>query len=106
MELNHDSLENDYVAEVVPRYGRAVIFNGTFPHSARPPAPYYSGPRYTFAVKLSATKLLAVKKTLYEESRHDPIGLLEILRLVSSFRRITFLYYARVLLMNLIRTPI
>ena len=80
MELNFDSPKNDYVAEVVPRYGRAVIFNGTFPHSARPPAPYYAGPRYTFAVKLSATKLIALRKTFSEELRHDPMGMVETLK--------------------------
>jgi len=49
-------------------YGRAVIFDGRFDHSARPTSPSYAGPRYTFAVKLSETKLLGVRKNLYEES--------------------------------------
>lgn len=77
MEYNEDAPDNDYVAEVVPMYGRAVIFNGSFPHSAHPPAPSYGGPRYTFAVKLSYTKHDALVKTHHEESRHNYFGLQE-----------------------------
>jgi len=84
MELNKDSVDNDYVAEVVPLYGRAVIFSGDFPHSARPPSPSHPGPRYTFAVKLSFTKLEALKKTYSEEVKHDPFSLEESFR-YSSF---------------------
>nr|XP_026694880.1 uncharacterized protein LOC100186758 isoform X2 [Ciona intestinalis] len=77
MEHNYDSPDNDYVAEVVPMYGRAVIFTGNFPHSARPPAPYHAGPRYTFAVKMSFTKWEAVSKTFSEESRHSMLSIKE-----------------------------
>nr|CAB3263028.1 uncharacterized protein LOC100186758 [Phallusia mammillata] len=80
MEYNYDSPDNDYVAEVVPMYGRAVIFSGNFPHSAHPPAPSYGGPRYTFAVKLSYTKREALIKTHHEESRHNYFGLQEQVR--------------------------
>ena len=80
MEKNFDSPDNDYVAEVVPRYGRAVIFDGSFPHSAHPPAPDYSGPRYTFVVKLSINKSEAVKKAFREEGQHTPLFVIELMR--------------------------
>ena len=80
MERNYDTSDNDYVAEVVPRYGRAVIFEGNFPHSAHPPAPDYPGPRYTFVVKLSVNKLEAVKKSFREESQHSPAFALSVMR--------------------------
>ncbi|XP_039256913.2 uncharacterized protein LOC120333637 [Styela clava] len=81
METNDNAPDNEYVAEVVPMYGRAVIFNGHFPHSARPPSVMHYDARYTFAVKLSYTKLLAVRKTFDEEFKHEG-------SLVSSFSSI------------------
>uniref|UniRef100_H2ZAF5 Prolyl 4-hydroxylase alpha subunit Fe(2+) 2OG dioxygenase domain-containing protein n=1 Tax=Ciona savignyi TaxID=51511 RepID=H2ZAF5_CIOSA len=85
MEHNYDSPDNDYVAEVVPMYGRAVIFSGNFPHSARPPAPYHAGPRYTFAVKMSFTKWEAVVKTFHEEGRHSMLSTKEnIMQIVTN----------------------
>ena len=80
MEKNFDTPDNDYVAEVVPSYGRAVIFDGKFPHSAHPPAPDYSGPRYTFVVKLSINKLEAIKKAFKEESQHIPVYATEFMK--------------------------
>lgn len=82
METNDDSVDNEYVAEVVPLYGRSVIFDGNFPHSARPPSVMHDGPRYTFAVKLSVDKLTAIRKTFIEESRHEN-GIRETLTLPS-----------------------
>ena len=80
MEKNYDTPDNDYVAEIVPRYGRAVIFDGNFPHSAHPPAPDYSGPRYTFVVKLSINKREAITKAFNEESPHSPAYAIGIMR--------------------------
>ena len=80
MEKNFDSPDNDYVAELVPKYGRAIIFDGNFPHSGHPPAPDYHGPRYTFVVKLSVNKLEAIQKALFQEKDHVPVYVKDLLR--------------------------
>lgn len=72
METNNDLKYNEYVADVVPTFGRAVIFDGNFPHSAHPPSVLHYNARYTLAVKLSYNKLLAVQKTFVEEKKHEP----------------------------------
>lgn len=72
METNNDHKYNEYVAEVVPTFGRAVIFDGNFPHSAHPPSVTHYNARYTLAVKLSYNKLIAVRKTFVEEKKHEP----------------------------------
>ncbi|XP_076820366.1 uncharacterized protein LOC143465783 isoform X1 [Clavelina lepadiformis] len=84
MEHNYDTPENDYVAEVIPYYGRAVIFDGNFPHSAHPPAPDYPGPRYTFAVKLAVNKMVAIEKIFGVEAAHSTESMDEILRQLKS----------------------
>lgn len=73
METNDDNKYNEYVAEVVPTFGRAVIFDGNFPHSAHPPSVLHYNARYTLAVKLSYNKLIAVQKTFIEEKKHEPV---------------------------------
>lgn len=66
-----DSETNEYVISVTPKFGRAVIFEGIIPHSARPPSSLFPGPRFTFAVKLSLKPWIAWKKTLKQEFAHE-----------------------------------
>ncbi|XP_022090064.1 uncharacterized protein LOC110978974 [Acanthaster planci] len=68
-ENNRD--DSEYVASVVPQYGRVVIFQGIIPHSARPPSTLFKGARLSFAVKLSATPWLARVKMLKQEFAHE-----------------------------------
>jgi len=67
-ERNSDDTE--IVAEVRPRYGRAVIFQGQIPHSARPPSLNFTGARLTFVTKLQMNEYEGRKKNLQEELRH------------------------------------
>ncbi|KAI8479615.1 hypothetical protein Bbelb_426330 [Branchiostoma belcheri] len=84
-EANDDDTE--YIAEVLPKFGRAVIFRGIIPHSARPPSVFFTGARYTFAVKMSVDRATAIRKTFHEEGRHDlgmrqrTLGILEKFKL-------------------------
>ncbi|XP_066295870.1 uncharacterized protein [Branchiostoma lanceolatum] len=83
-ESNDDDTE--YIAEVLPKFGRAVIFRGIIPHSARPPSVFFSGARYTFAVKMSVDQATAIRKTFHEEGRHD-LGLRQrSLQLLEKFK--------------------
>ncbi|XP_057303752.1 uncharacterized protein LOC130641105 [Hydractinia symbiolongicarpus] len=67
-EKNSDDTE--IVAQVRPRYGRTVIFDGNIPHSARPPSFNYSGARLTFVTKLHKNEYTGRKKNFQEEMRH------------------------------------
>ncbi|PIK54879.1 hypothetical protein BSL78_08216 [Apostichopus japonicus] len=42
-----DSEKLEYITSIRPKYGRAVIFEGIIPHSARPPSSVHLGPRFT-----------------------------------------------------------
>ncbi|XP_022085586.1 uncharacterized protein LOC110976538 [Acanthaster planci] len=53
-------------ASVLPKYGRLAVFQGIIPHSARPPGSLFTGARYTFAVKVSLTRKIALAKRLQE----------------------------------------
>ncbi|XP_038078871.1 uncharacterized protein LOC119746140 [Patiria miniata] len=68
-ENNRD--DSEYVASVVPRYGRVAIFQGIIPHSARPPSTLYTGARLSFAVKLSVNPWVARVKMLKQEFAHE-----------------------------------
>ncbi|XP_065060932.1 uncharacterized protein LOC135688140 [Rhopilema esculentum] len=67
-ERNSDDTE--IVAEVRPRYGRSVIFQGQIPHSARPPSLNFTGARLTFVTKLQENEYYGRYKNLEEELRH------------------------------------
>ena len=67
-ETNTDDTE--LVTEVRPKYGRVCIFDGTIPHSARPPSPSFTGGRYSLAVKVASSKFKAYSDTLREKSHH------------------------------------
>eukprot|EP00794_Sanderia_malayensis_P015297 gene15297-16874_t len=67
-ERNSDDTE--IVAEVRPRYGRAVIFQGQIPHSARPPSLKFTGARLTFVTKLQPNEFEGRYKNFVEEVRH------------------------------------
>eukprot|EP00794_Sanderia_malayensis_P015086 gene15086-16642_t len=60
--------DKDYetIVAVRPKYGRIAVFRNNIPHSARPPSPDFHGARYTFAVKVSRTKKIALSKILQE----------------------------------------
>ncbi|EDV24217.1 hypothetical protein TrispH2_007332 [Trichoplax sp. H2] len=60
---------SEFVTEVRPRYGRVVIFQGTIPHSARPPAHDFKGIRYSFAVKMANTEHQARVNRFMEDFR-------------------------------------
>jgi Rps23 Pro-64 3,4-dihydroxylase Tpa1-like proline 4-hydroxylase len=68
-ETNTDDTE--LVTEVRPRYGRVCIFDGTIPHSARPPSPRFTGGRYTLAVKMASSKFRASANLFREISQHE-----------------------------------
>eukprot|EP00058_Branchiostoma_floridae_P025287 XP_002610777.1 hypothetical protein BRAFLDRAFT_126315 [Branchiostoma floridae] len=59
--FEHNDDDTEYIAEVLPKFGRAVIFRGIIPHSARPPSVFFSGARYTFAVKMSVNQATAIR---------------------------------------------
>ncbi|KAL9988716.1 hypothetical protein ACROYT_G003194 [Oculina patagonica] len=54
---------NEVIFAVRPKYGRVAIFHGTIPHSARPPPLTYEGARFSFAVKMSPSKEIALRKS-------------------------------------------
>nr|XP_006820061.1 PREDICTED: uncharacterized protein LOC102810274 [Saccoglossus kowalevskii] len=68
-ERNSDDTE--YIAEVLPSYGRAVIHEGIIPHSARPPSSLYTGARLSFAVKMSINERVGREKIILEKFRHE-----------------------------------
>ncbi|XP_028394289.1 uncharacterized protein LOC114518487 isoform X2 [Dendronephthya gigantea] len=67
-ETNDDKTE--IITEVLPKYGRVVIFQGIIPHSARPPSRNFTGARLSFAVKLSVNEFTGRLKASREELRH------------------------------------
>ncbi|EDO45046.1 predicted protein [Nematostella vectensis] len=67
-ERNSDNTE--IIAEVRPKYGRAVIFQGIIPHSARPPSTNYSKARLSFVTKMSVDEIVGRTKAFKEEMRH------------------------------------
>ncbi|KAK3730023.1 hypothetical protein QZH41_009536 [Actinostola sp. cb2023] len=60
--FNYDRTE--MIFAIRPKYGRVTIFQGTIPHSARPPSPTIHDPRFTLAIKFAASKEEALTKTL------------------------------------------
>ncbi|XP_038073758.1 uncharacterized protein LOC119741890 [Patiria miniata] len=62
----HGGTEYQPIASVLPKYGRLAVFQGIIPHSARPPSNLFAGARYTFAVKVSLTRRIALAKRLQE----------------------------------------
>ncbi|XP_070560656.1 uncharacterized protein [Ptychodera flava] len=68
-ETNDDDTE--YVAEVLPVYGRVAVHEGFIPHSARPPSSLYPGARLTFAVKMSINEQVARTKMILEKHRQE-----------------------------------
>lgn len=65
----HEELEDssfDFIAGVVPKYGRIVIFRNLILHSARPPSSSFLAARYTFPIKVSETRGHARAKMLME----------------------------------------
>ncbi|XP_072037256.1 uncharacterized protein [Amphiura filiformis] len=65
--------EYDAIGAVRPQLGRVVVFQGTIPHSARPPSSSYHGMRFSFAVKVAATKQIALAKRLREAIEDFPV---------------------------------
>ena len=65
--LHEDDDVNEIVAAVLPLFGRAVIFDGDFPHSATPPS--NGGLRMTLAVKMVPGKSAAVRMNFREDSK-------------------------------------
>merc|ERR1719354_132522 len=65
--LHEDDDVNEIVAAVLPLFGRAVIFDGDFPHSATPPS--NGGLRMTLAVKMVPGKSEAVRMNFREDSK-------------------------------------
>ena len=65
IKKGHDN--NDYFAEVRPRYGRSVIFQGMIYHSARPPTNSFDGIRYSFAVKMAEDEAQARVNRISED---------------------------------------
>ena len=68
----------DIETEVQPLFGRIAIFEGLIPHAARPPSASYYGPRYSFAVKMAATKWHASRNMIWEEF-HEKMDILTYL---------------------------
>jgi len=56
----------DFIAGVIPKFGRVALFRNLIPHSARPPAPSFLAARYTFLVKVSESMRQAKAKMLHE----------------------------------------
>ncbi|XP_068738920.1 uncharacterized protein [Montipora capricornis] len=65
--MTHD---NEIITEVRPKYGRAVVFQGIIPHSARPPSTNQSHARLTFVAKVSVNEFVGRRKAFTEEMRH------------------------------------
>ncbi|XP_067048677.1 uncharacterized protein [Acropora muricata] len=65
--MTHD---NEIITEVRPKYGRAVVFQGIIPHSARPPSTNQSHARLTFVAKVSVNEFVGRRKAFVEEMRH------------------------------------
>ncbi|XP_071945135.1 uncharacterized protein [Antedon mediterranea] len=63
--------DSDLITTVLPKYGRAVIFEGIIPHSARPPSPTFNGARLSFAVKLSVNENVARNKIFSQTIVHE-----------------------------------
>ncbi|KAL9971354.1 hypothetical protein ACROYT_G023867 [Oculina patagonica] len=61
---------NEIITEVRPKYGRAVVFQGIIPHSARPPSTNQSRARLTFVAKVSVNEMVGREKAFKEEMRH------------------------------------
>jgi len=66
-EKNSDN--TDIVAQVKPKYGRLVIFDGNIPHSARPPSFTFTGARLSFVTKLHRNEFAGRYKNFQEELR-------------------------------------
>lgn len=62
--------DNEIITEVRPKYGRAVVFQGIIPHSARPPSTNQSHARLTFVAKVSVDEFVGRHKAFREEMRH------------------------------------
>lgn len=62
-----DTEGSEVIFAVRPRYGRIAIFHGTIPHSARPPPLTYEGARLSFAIKMSPSKEIALRKSTMME---------------------------------------
>ena len=60
----------ELVAQVRPAYGRAAIFHGTIPHSARPPSSRFLRGRYSFAVKVAHSTWQATVNEFKEKAQH------------------------------------
>ena len=52
------------VMSTVNRYGSVVLFHCDIQHAGRPPQGYYTGARYSFAVKVARSKLDAVSREM------------------------------------------
>ncbi|KAM7447370.1 hypothetical protein ABFA07_004382 [Porites harrisoni] len=65
--MSHD---NEIITEVRPKYGRAVVFQGIIPHSARPPSTNQSHARLTFVAKVSVDEFVGRRKAFKEEMKH------------------------------------
>lgn len=59
----------EIAAQVKPKYGRLVIFDGNIPHSARPPSFNFTGARLTFVTKLHRNEYTGRRKNFQEELR-------------------------------------
>lgn len=58
---------SEVIFAIRPRYGRVAIFHGTIPHSARPPPLTYEGARLSFAIKMSPSKEISLRKSTMME---------------------------------------
>ena len=81
-EKNDDITE--IITEVLPKYGRVVIFQGIIPHSARPPSRNFTGARLSFAVKLSTNERTGRLKASREELKHLT-GALTMLNFINQY---------------------
>ena len=61
-----DESGEEIVGSVMNKFGRLAVFHCSIPHSARPPHATVRGPRLTFAVKVSPSKLKAVVRAMSE----------------------------------------
>lgn len=78
--------DNEIITEVRPKYGRAVVFQGIIPHSARPPSTNQSHARLTFVAKVSVDEFVGRHKAFREEMRHYQ-GLVESESMLDAMER-------------------